>query len=119
MKYEDDTDVLNFDYSTYVGKYVKVFVSSFFDINRNKFDIFVENLTKTAEMVEVLEIASRDFSPELENSGDDLSGINLDNRKMVDSYLKTVSEANNLEYESISKLFFEILEEAKTQMESD
>lgn len=118
MKYDDSIDVLNFDYDQYENKHIKVFVKSFHEVNQNKFDIFIEKLGKVTETCEAQELEKIRLDADLSETGD-FNEITLDNRKMIETYLKSVSKDNSLDYSSVSSLFFDILDEAKILMESD
>lgn len=117
IMYDDDFDVINFDYSFYESKMVKVFVSSFHKINQSKFDIFLEGIS-VVQKLEVNELESVKLAPSIEGSGE-IDELSLDNQKMVDLYLDKVAAENGIDHPSLSKLFFDIMEEARSSMESE
>jgi len=112
--FNEATEVLEFDYSQFENKHVRVYVDQFPAPGvQNRIHLFLEELTKHAYQV-VLEEVSEDMSHfDKLKAGDTFD--NADMAQVIQKYIEdTIQEGSALDKKKMTGLFMDLYEEALT-----
>lgn len=107
-QYDDDCDILTFDYEKYRNKIVRVYIDSLILKSRRKFDLFMDKLTQISYDVSVQEIEQ--MNDELFSS-DKISIEYTDTIEYIKQYIESI-EINNIDKDILKGHFSNIYNEA-------
>lgn len=107
-QYDDNCDILAFDYEKYRNKIVRVYIDSLILKSRRKFDLFMDKLTQVSYDVSVQEIEQ--VNDEL-FSIDKLSIEYTDTIEYIKQYIESI-EINNIDKDTLKGHFSNIYNEA-------
>jgi len=106
--YQDDIDILDFDYELYRDKIVRVYIQSFGTANQQKLNLFVERLSNLSYNVELLEVNETSYDGEL--TEDDLKDTDID--KVIGMYIDDVVQNDMIDKGRLKGYFLELYNEA-------
>jgi DNA repair exonuclease SbcCD nuclease subunit len=90
---EDKIDLLTFDFSIFTNKIIKVYVNSFELLNRKKFDLFFDSVSKESYTVEIVEVDTNLYQNESK----------LKDIKVVDVFSSIVQYVDAITADAIDK----------------
>jgi DNA repair exonuclease SbcCD nuclease subunit len=106
--YDDNIDLLEFDYKKYQDKIVRIYVNTVELLNRRKFDLFIDKITQVAFSVDVQEI---DFTFGQSDSNDIAEVQFSDTMSLVDQYIESIN-SDGIDKKKLRAYFSEIYNEA-------
>lgn len=113
IAYNDDLDILKFDYAAYNNKIVRVYIKSFEVANKKKLDLFLDKLSTAAFSCETHEINQEG------TLDDDIEHVDMDhadNLSVIDQYIEGVSEGASYDKGKLKGFFLDIYNEAQERM---
>lgn len=111
--YDDETNVVDFDYEGYAQKIVRVYVQSFGNLNQNKFSLFMEKLNAVVHSADVIEIDDT----EIVNENGEIEYV--DNYQLIDIYIDDVIQNPNIDKSTLKTMFHEMYNEALMLVETE
>jgi DNA repair exonuclease SbcCD nuclease subunit len=102
---EKSINVLTFPYERYAGKIVTVYIPSYFRINTNQFNIFLDSLSVQCYSLDTREVDSEFADLSVVSTVEGMS----DTKTLISSYVDTVfSETTNLDPEELKSYVFSL-----------
>lgn len=113
IAYEEETDIVSFDYNDYADKIVRVYIQSFARLNQNKFNLFMEKLNSVVYSADVIEIDDTSII------GEDGQVEYVDNHQLIDIYIDEVIQNPNIDKVVLKSMFHEMYTEALMSVETE
>lgn len=113
IAYNDDIDIVDFDYDSYTDMIVRVFIQSYATTNQHKLGLFMEKLNKVAHTADLVEIDETQFT----NENGDLEFV--DNHELIDKYIDEVVQSPNIDKNMLRNMFKEMYHEALELVETE
>lgn len=111
--YNDDIDIIDFDYEQYRDMIVRVYIQSYAATNRNKLDLFIEKLSFVSYRNELQEI---DDTVTIDSDGNIEF---VDNRQLIEAYISDFIQNDNLDKQKLMHIFTDMYEEALNLVENE
>lgn len=113
LQYDDEVDVIKFDYTPYKGKIVRVYVASFEVTNKKKLSLFIDRLGADAYSVEVMEQST---TGSVEDEDELIDMVGSDTSAMIDQYITSVGVSSSFDASRLKGYFAEVYQEANDKM---
>ena len=111
--YNDDIDIMTFDYARNSQKIVRVYIQSYAATNQAKLNLFIEKLNQAAYSVEVIEIDETTLIDE------DGNIEFVDNDQLIEAYINDVVQNPLLDKAILQSMFKDMYREAMTMVETE
>lgn len=111
--YNDDIDIVEFDYDGYTDKIVRVYVQSYSSTNQHKLSLFMEKLNKVVYSADLIEIDETQFNSET----GDLQFV--DNHELIEKYIEEVVQSPTIDKNVLKDMFKEMYREALDMAETE
>lgn len=113
IAYNDEIDVVNFDYSEFQDKIVRVYIQSFAQTNQQKVNLFVERLNQFAHATDVFEIDESMTGGEMNSEGVDFA----DTTQVISKYINDVVDSELVDRNKLLMMFMDLYHEASNQVD--
>jgi len=113
IAYTDEIDVINFDYSEYSNKIVRVYIQSFAQSNQQKVNLFIERLNQFAHATDVFEIDESMAGGEMNSEGVDFA----DTSQVINQYINDVVDSELVDRNKLLMMFMDLYHEASNQVD--
>lgn len=113
IAYNDDIDIMEFDYDGYAEKIVRVYIQSYATTNQHKLSLFMEKLNKVVHSADLIEIDETSFT----NENGELEFV--DNHQLIDKYIDEVVQSPNIDKSLLRSMFKEMYQEALELVETE
>jgi DNA repair exonuclease SbcCD nuclease subunit len=113
IAYNDEIDVVNFDYEEYRNKIVRVYIQSFAQSNQQKVNLFVERLNQFAHATDVFEIDESMSGGEMNSDGVDFA----DTAQVINQYINDVVDSELVDKNRLLMMFMDLYHEASQQVD--
>lgn len=107
LDFTNDIDILKFDYVKYSEKVVRVYITNYFDINKNKLLLFLEKLGEFSVGIDVFE--TNQITTVRQVTNDEVK-VATDMRILIREYVK---EFDGLDTERLTNKFLGVYEESE------
>jgi len=114
VAYQDEFDILEYDYEQHAGKVTRVYIQSFAKTNQQKFNLFIEKLNTVAHAVDVFEVDETEYNTDvnaMETAGD--------LRTTINQYIDDVVQNQLVKKEPLKVYFENLWTEASRSVEVD
>lgn len=113
IAYDENTDVVAFDYEDFRDKIVRVYIQAYSRLSQNKFSLFMEKLNAVTHSADVIEL------DETTVVGEDGQIEYVDNHQLIDIYIDEVIQNPNINKDSLKAMFHEMYTEALMLVETE
>jgi DNA repair exonuclease SbcCD nuclease subunit len=113
--YTDDLDLIDFEYSHYENKIVRVYVESFSTTNQQALNLFIDKLQHVAFNVELLEVNETSYEGEL--TAEDLKDTTID--QVIGKYIDDIVQNDKIDKSRLKKDFMELYSEALSIVDTE
>ena len=113
IAYNDDIDIVEFDYESYRNMIVRVYVQSYASTNQHKLSLFMEKLNKIVFSADLIEVDETQFNSE---SGE-LQFV--DNHELIKKYIDEVVQSPTIDKAVLTEMFQSMYLEALDMTETE
>ncbi len=113
IAYNDDLDIMSFDYDSYKDMIVRVYIESYATTNQHKISLFMEKLNKVVHSADLIEVDETQFV----NESGEIEFV--DNHQLIEKYIDEVVQSPKIDKSVLKSMFNEMYREALDMAETE